>query len=394
MDNKKDLGLYIHIPFCERKCNYCDFLSAAADQETKTAYVEALMKEIYSYRYLSEEYRISTIFMGGGTPSTLKQEELVGILEAVKEVFHIEDYFLSGEKDLRGLPVEGYVEATIEVNPGTVSREKLHKLKEAGLNRVSMGLQSADNKDLKLLGRIHTYETFLDTYKSAREAGFQNINIDLMSALPWQSLQDWMQTLEKVISLRPEHISAYSLIIEEGTPFYDKYSEVSFDDELDREMYWNTVERLKAAGYGHYEISNYALNNLECRHNLSYWIRKNYLGVGLGASSLIDNTRFHNEENLRKYIEEAGKENGLQKEKELLDKKHQMEEFMFLGLRLIKGISSEEFKKLFGASLKSIYALPIKQSVKDGLLVEEQGQIYLTAKGIDLSNTVMARFLL
>ncbi|MDF2868928.1 MAG: hemN [Anaerocolumna sp.] len=394
MEKKKELGLYIHIPFCERKCNYCDFLSAAADEGTKAAYVEALIKEISSYRYLAAEYRISTIFMGGGTPSTLTEEELVRIMESVKKVFQIEDCYLSGEKAFKGLPMEGYIEATIEVNPGTVSKDKLHRLKAAGLNRISMGLQSTDNKDLKLLGRIHTYETFLDTYKAAREAGFENINIDLMSALPWQSLQNWMEVLENVISLRPEHISAYSLIIEEGTPFYEKYSEVSFDDELDRTMYWNTVERLKAAGYGHYEISNYALKNRECRHNISYWIRKNYLGLGLGASSLIENKRFHNEENLKKYLEQAGVADSLQKEVELLDKKQQMEEFMFLGLRLMKGISSAEFQKFFGSTIESIYSLPIEQSVREGLLSEENGQISLTAKGIDLSNTVMARFLL
>lgn len=394
MEKKKDLGLYIHIPFCEKKCNYCDFLSAAADRGTKAAYVDALIKEIGSYRYLTEDYRISTIFMGGGTPSTLTEEELVRIMETVKDVFRIEDRYLSDEKHSSGLPMEDYIEATIEVNPGTVSREKLLILKEAGLNRISMGLQSADNKDLKLLGRIHTYETFLDTYTAAREAGFQNINIDLMSALPWQSLQDWMEVLEKVISLRPEHISAYSLIIEEGTPFYEKYSEVSFDDELDRTMYWSTAERLKAAGYGHYEISNYALMNRECRHNISYWFRKNYLGVGLGAASLIENKRFHKEEDLKKYLEQAGKADSLPKDVELLDKKQQMEEFMFLGLRLMDGVNTEEFQKLFGTSIESIYSLPIEQSVREGLLSEENGQIFLTAKGIDLSNTVMARFLL
>lgn len=394
MEKKKELGLYIHIPFCERKCNYCDFLSAAADRGTKAAYVDALIKEINSYRYLKEDYRISTIFIGGGTPSTLMDGELVRIMEAVKDVFQIEDRFLSDEKTVNGLPKEDFIEATIEVNPGTVSREKLLRLKAAGLNRISMGLQSADNKDLKLLGRIHTYETFLDTYKAAREAGFQNINIDLMSALPWQSLQDWMEVLEKVISLRPEHISAYSLIIEEGTPFYEKYSEVSFDDELDRAMYWSTAERLKAAGYGHYEISNYAFKNRECRHNIAYWIRKNYLGVGLGAASLIENKRFHKEEDLKKYLQQAGSTDSLSIDTELLDRKQQMEEFMFLGLRLMRGISTKEFQELFGSNIESVYRIPIEQSVREGLLSEENGQLFLTAKGIDLSNTVMARFLL
>ncbi|WOO36655.1 radical SAM family heme chaperone HemW [Anaerocolumna sp. AGMB13020] len=394
MEKKKELGLYIHIPFCERKCYYCDFLSAAADRGTKAAYVDALIKEINSYRYLKEDYRISTIFIGGGTPSTLMDGELVRIMEAVKDVFQIEDRFLSDEKTVNGLPKEDFIEATIEVNPGTVSREKLLRLKAAGLNRISMGLQSADNKDLKLLGRIHTYETFLDTYKAAREAGFQNINIDLMSALPWQSLQDWMEVLEKVISLRPEHISAYSLIIEEGTPFYEKYSEVSFDDELDRAMYWSTAERLKAAGYGHYEISNYAFENRECRHNIAYWIRKNYLGVGLGAASLIENKRFHKEEDLKKYLQQAGSTDSLSIDTELLDRKQQMEEFMFLGLRLMRGISTKEFQELFGSNIESVYRIPIEQSVREGLLSEENGQLFLTAKGIDLSNTVMARFLL
>ncbi|SHJ63959.1 oxygen-independent coproporphyrinogen-3 oxidase [Anaerocolumna jejuensis DSM 15929] len=378
MNNKKNLGLYLHIPFCERKCLYCDFLSAAADKETKDRYVNALINEITSYKEWAQDYLVKTIFLGGGTPTSLSGENILRIMEAAGNTF-----FLDSDTEI-----------TIEANPGTVDREKLLAFKEAGINRISMGLQSADNRELKLLGRIHTYETFAENYCLARELKFDNINVDLMSSLPGQSLKDWMSTLKKVADLEPEHISAYSLILEEGTYFYRKYSSLPLDEELDRQMYWETEHYLKDRGYRHYEISNYARDGRECRHNNSYWIRENYLGLGLGASSLIENTRFRKEDNLEEYIRNAGDHALTDKEQEVLTVKQQMEEFMFLGLRLTRGISKAAFQQSFHVTLENIYKEELDRSIKEGLLQENGDRLCLTDKGIDLSNTVMARFLL
>jgi oxygen-independent coproporphyrinogen-3 oxidase len=378
LNNKKNLGLYLHIPFCERKCLYCDFLSAAADKETKDRYVNALINEIASYKEWAQDYLVKTIFLGGGTPTSLSGENILRIMEAAGNTF-----FLDSDTEI-----------TIEANPGTVDREKLLAFKEAGINRISMGLQSADNRELKLLGRIHTYETFAENYFLARELKFDNINVDLMSSLPGQSLKDWMSTLKKVADLEPEHISAYSLILEEGTYFYRKYSSLPLDEELDRKMYWETERYLKDRGYRHYEISNYARDGRECRHNNSYWIRENYLGLGLGASSLIENTRFRKEDNLEEYIMNAGDHALTDKEQEVLTVKQQMEEFMFLGLRLTRGISKAAFQQSFHVTLENIYKEELDRSIKEGLLEENGDRLCLTDKGIDLSNTVMARFLL
>lgn len=378
MKDTRNLGLYLHIPFCERKCLYCDFLSAAADNSTKDNYVEALMKEINSYKEMASKYSVKTIFIGGGTPTSLNADSIIRIMEKVKDTFLI-NY---------------NAEITIEMNPGTIDREKLLAIRHSGINRISMGLQSADNKELKLLGRIHTYETFLENYSLARELGFDNINIDLMSSLPEQSLDKWMKTLEKVTDLNPEHISAYSLILEEGTPFYQKYSSIPIDEELDRQMYWETENYLKSKGYEHYEISNYAKKAKECRHNNSYWVRENYLGLGLGASSMIENTRFRKEDNLREYIKNAGNHVLTDKEVENLSVNQQMEEFMFLGLRLMEGISKAEFERTFQIPMDNIYKKELERSISEELLQEKEGRVYLTNRGIDLSNTVMARFLL
>ncbi len=378
MKDTCNLGLYLHIPFCERKCLYCDFLSAAADTSTKDNYVEALMNEINSYKEMASKYSVKTIFIGGGTPTSLNADSIIQIMEKVKDTFLI----------------SSNAEITIEMNPGTIDREKLLAIRHSGINRISMGLQSADNKELKLLGRIHTYETFLENYSLARELGFDNINIDLMSSLPEQSLDKWMKTLEKVTDLNPEHISAYSLILEEGTPFYQKYSSIPIDEELDRQMYWETENYLKSKGYEHYEVSNYAKKAKECRHNNSYWVRENYLGLGLGASSMIENTRFRKEDNLQEYIINAGNHILTDKEIEKLSINQQMEEFMFLGLRLMEGVSKAEFERTFQIPMDNIYKEELERSIREGLLQEKEGRVYLTNRGIDLSNTVMARFLL
>jgi oxygen-independent coproporphyrinogen III oxidase len=378
-EQKRDLGLYIHIPFCVKKCDYCDFLSAPADEETKKLYVKALLSEIDSLRDVASEYLVKTIFIGGGTPSSIDGTYIIEIMEAVRGVFE------SANLDL---------EITIEVNPGTLSKEKLLDYKQAGINRLSFGLQSTDNLELKKLGRIHTFETFVENYHLAREVGFQNINIDLMSALPGQTLDNWLNTLDKVVHLNPEHISAYSLIIEEGTPFYNRYNEEDQDDELDRLIYSKTKETLEMAGYFRYEISNYAKLGYECKHNSSYWTRTEYLGLGLGASSLIQNTRFHNEENLQEYIKLSNNYMNIRREMDKLTLNQQMEEFMFLGLRMQSGINTIKFHKEFGIRIEAVYGDVIKQSIDEELLALKDYNLYLTDKGLDISNLVMSRFLI
>lgn len=389
-----DLGLYIHIPFCEKKCDYCDFLSAPADRETKEAYVKALIAEIHSYKTVAAEYLVRTVFIGGGTPSSIDGKYIYDILDAVKEVFAITGVNTSAGTD--GVISEGKVNAeiTIEVNPGTVSREKLDYYRMSGINRLSFGLQSADDRELKLLGRIHTYEDFVRNYRLAREMGFYNINIDLMSALPGQTMSGWMNTLCAAAALKPEHISAYSLIIEEGTPFHLRYREEDQDEELDREIYAGTKEYLERYGYKRYEISNYAKPGFECRHNSSYWRRTEYLGIGLGSSSLLRNQRYRNEDRLKDYIRLSGDYHNIRRDIKQLAVREQMEEFMFLGLRMSSGISKEEFKQQFGSSMDMIYGDAIRRSVREGLLHMNENQLYLTDKGIDLSNMVFTRFLL
>ncbi|WP_313132690.1 radical SAM family heme chaperone HemW [Anaerocolumna sp.] len=377
-DSKKGLGLYIHIPFCVKKCEYCDFLSGPASEETKRLYVEALIKEIFSNKDLAAEYLVKTIFIGGGTPSSIDGKFIGKILKAVKEVFNVSEQ----------------AEISMEANPGTVNEEKLREYKKAGINRISFGLQSADNKELKLLGRIHSYEEFEENYYMARELGFCNINVDLISALPGQTIKQWVSTLEKVIQLKPEHISAYSLILEEGTPFFERYSEEDQDEDLDRRIYSKTKEVLENAGYDRYEISNYAKPGFACKHNSSYWTGTDYLGLGLGASSLLNNIRCHNEENMNAYIRNSNDRNRLRKNIESLDRKQQMEEFMFLGLRMMEGIQKSRFKDLFHEDIENIYGDVLSQSFDENLLMEKNNRIFLTEKGIDLSNVVMSRFLL
>ena len=377
------LELYIHIPFCIRKCAYCDFLSFPAGEKDRQSYVEALLDEIYGAK---EKGDAATVFFGGGTPSILPGKEIGRIMDAVRAKYSVPED----------------AEITLEANPGTLNRKKLEDWKKAGINRLSLGLQSAENAELKALGRIHTWETFLESYRMAREAGFENINIDLMSALPGQSAYTWRKTLQKVTELKPEHISAYSLIVEEGTPFYEKYAEdvkrrekglpcgfLPSEDE-ERQMYYDTEKILKAEGYRRYEISNYAREGFECRHNCGYWERKNYRGFGLGASSLIDEVRFHNTESMENYQNRAfGRE-----DEEYLDAEAQMEEFMFLGLRLTQGISVNDFEKKFHTPYVSVYGKISRELEEKKLLRRENGRIFLTERVIDISNYVLSEFLL
>ncbi len=382
---KKNLGIYLHIPFCMKKCHYCDFLSAPADENTKERYIEALKKEIFLYREDLKENIISTIFLGGGTPSLLKEKQIKEILDAIFKTYFVQ---------------EG-AEITIEANPETLTKEKLKIYKEAGINRLSIGLQSTEEEQLKRLGRIHTYEKFLESYTLAREVGFENINVDLMSALPFQTKEEWEETLRKIVNLnpKPEHISAYSLIIEEGTKFFKIKEQLSFpDEEEDRQMYWKTKEFLEREGYHRYEISNYALPEKESRHNQTYWTLGEYLGLGLGAASYWNGSRFKNTENLQEYF--AFFENNmikelseLQKEVHILSKEEKMEEFMFLGLRRMKGISEKRFLNLFQKDIMEVYREKIEKGVQIGVLWRKDGRIGLTERGIDISNMVLTEFL-
>lgn len=381
----KELELYLHIPFCVKKCNYCDFLSALAGEETRAAYVDALLEEIRGFDE-PEDYEVVTVFFGGGTPSILPGQAIFRIMEALREKFS----FRKG------------AEITLEANPGTVDKEKLSFYKKAGINRLSFGLQSADAEELKKLGRIHTWEKFLESFQLAREAGFSNINVDLMSALPGQTKESWEKTLRQVLALQPEHISAYSLIIEEGTPFYQLYEkdverrdageepELIPSEEEERAMYEATGRILKEQGYLHYEISNYAKPGCECRHNLGYWQRRDYLGFGLGASTLLNPVRYKNTEDLEAYL--GG--DFSKKEFFVLTKDNQIEETMFLGLRVLEGVSKEHFREQFSCELRVVYRKEMEKLEQEGLLEEEGDFVRLTSRGIDLSNPVLAEFLL
>ncbi len=381
-EQKKPLGLYVHIPFCVKKCNYCDFLSAPADADTIKRYVNAVCREIKGYKDLTKEYELSTIYFGGGTPSVLEVSLLEQLLDVIKHTF----------------AVTMAAEVTIEVNPGTVTQEKLKCYRKLGINRLSIGVQSAKEKELALLGRIHTFEDAKNTVQWAREAGFDNLSMDLISALPGQTLEAYQENVEAILSLHPEHISSYSLIVEEGTPFFEQYSEGKAqetdlpDEETDRAMYAYTKNRLKAAGYERYEISNYAKPGFESRHNSSYWIGVEYLGVGLGASSLFTNARYHNETNLNIYMEEIEAGQDVRVEIERLMPEEQMEEFMILGLRRMCGVSRTEFQKRFGKPIETVYGSSLKKLEKQGLLTLTGDNIALTEIGIDVSNQVFVEF--
>lgn len=371
----KSLAVYIHIPFCVQKCIYCDFLSFPADEVQRRQYIDALKREIDNETKRYEDYRVDSVFFGGGTPSILTGEEICSILNTVKGCFHM-------ARD---------AEITIELNPGTADCKKLEKLKQAGINRLSMGLQSADDRELLMLGRIHTYWQFTEAFRWARSAGFDNINVDVMSALPGQTLEGYCNTLERVVELKPEHISAYSLIVEENTPLYEhieSYPPVP-DEEEDRKMYHETQRILALHGYSRYEISNYAGKGHECRHNIVYWERGNYAGFGLGASSMVENIRWKNPDSMKEYLKKPQK-----KDMHKLSAEECMEEFMFLGLRMIKGVSKERFGECFGRDIMDVYKNALCKWESEGMLEIKGDSIRLTRSGIDVSNVILADFLL
>ena len=374
--NRTPLELYIHIPFCVQKCQYCDFLSGPSDQETRDRYIKALRAEIQAVQGV-EAYEIVSVFIGGGTPSVLKAEAIASIMETIQKKFCFSPD----------------AEITIESNPGTVDLAKLNAYRETGINRLSLGLQSTDSKELRMLGRIHTYEEFLQSYQWAREAGFQNINIDLMFAIPGQTGEAWRAHLRQVAELKPEHISAYSLIIEEGTPFAECELDLP-DEDTEYRMYEDTAAILGEYGFHQYEISNYAKKGLECRHNKGYWQRTDYLGLGLGASSLVDHVRFSNTDNMEEYLRNSAFPEKIRCDRETLTEADEMAEFMFLGLRMTEGVSVREFEEYFGKNMESIYGEVLKKHFALGMLKKKNDRIFLTRRGIHVSNGVMADFLL
>lgn len=387
----KRLGLYIHIPFCIEKCRYCDFLSFGGNDESlHLAYIEALIAEIENIKGCG--YEADTIYIGGGTPSLFDADSIIRIIDAVS----------------KAVSVSNGAEISIEANPKTITPEKLSAYRSAGINRLSMGAQSTDDGLLEILGRVHNSSDIKVNYEQARKAGFDNINIDLMFAIPGQTRKLWMDSLSDIINLGPEHISFYSLQLEEGTPFYRMFTEGTLDyidDETDRNMYHEAIEKLISSGYLHYEISNAARPGYQCRHNLKYWSMNEYLGLGLGAHSYVNGLRFSSERNLNKYIETG---NRIKKEEKITSeqisrrpfvvwehknsKSDDISEYIFTGLRKIEGISLKAFKDRFGIPINEIYNNEIIKHIENGLLELSEERLKFTLKGIDLSNSVLVDF--
>ncbi|WP_283705828.1 radical SAM family heme chaperone HemW [Clostridium perfringens] len=374
------ISLYIHIPFCAQKCLYCDFPSFARKDHLRKAYIEALNKEIISLREKHNNLEINTIFIGGGTPSVLEADELECLLKEVAK--------LNMAKD---------VEYSMECNPGNLTEEKLEVMKKYGVNRISMGLQAKQDNLLKGLGRIHNYKTFKENFLLAKKVGFNNINVDLMFGLPNQRLNEWEETLREIISLEPAHISAYSLIIEEGTAFYNLYENDKLKlptEEEERKMYHLAKKILEENGFNQYEISNYAKEGKECRHNLAYWNMDNWIGVGSAAASYINGKRIKNISSVEKYINSINEKGEAVEEIINNSKNDNMEEFMFMGLRKINGIDENEFKNRFSMNINDVYGEILNKYIDEGLLIRESGRIFLSEKGIEISNIIMADFLL
>ena len=399
--NKRPLGLYLHFPFCVRKCRYCDFLSFPSGEAGREIYLERLKEEIKARGAVYQDYNIETLFIGGGTPSLMTGQQLTELLDTVRASFHVS-------------PVG---EWTMECNPGTTDAETLRIYRNAGINRLSFGLQSMNDEELKYLGRIHTAKQFAENYQAARRVGFENINIDLMSALPGQTTASWLDTLNKATAFEPEHLSAYSLIIEEETPFWDLYGDDRSgeadvdgiiadggagqqgkaailtlpDEDSERQMYHLTKRILAEKGYERYEISNYARKGFECRHNLIYWQRKDYLGLGLGAASMVGNRRFSNVSDMTSYMHDWS-----YCQEEILDRKAQIEETMFLGLRCTAGVSDRMFTEKFGQSMMDIYGDIIRKYISEGFLVfnPSEGRLAFSEEGTDVSNWILSDFLL
>lgn len=371
----KELGVYIHIPFCMQKCLYCDFVSFANREDMQKEYVESLKKEIENWKNTNKDYEIKTIYIGGGTPSYIDSKYIAEILNLIGTAPSI----------------------TIETNPGTITEQKLLDYKNAGINRLSIGLQSTKDKLLKQIGRIHNYQQFIETYNLARKVGFKNINVDLMLGLPSQSIADLKDSLEKICNLNPEHISVYSLIVEDDTPI-QKLIDIGKlelpDEETERQMYWYVKDFLELKGYKHYEISNFAKPGFESKHNLDCWNQKEYIGFGLAAYSYLDNKRFGNISNMEEYIKNCNNQD-FEKNvilEEVQDKTKKMNEYMILGLRKIDGISIQEFEKNFNENPIMLYRKELQKLHEEKLITIDGDRIKLSGKGLDLANLAWEEF--
>ena len=372
----KELGIYVHIPFCKRKCAYCDFISFSGKARLIKKYVEALKREINKCKIGKEDYMVKTIYFGGGTPSFIESKYIVEILEAIKEKFNISKN----------------AEITIEINPGTVIEEKLKDYYEVGINRISFGLQSTNSQLLKLVGRIHSYSSFLEGYNLARKTGFKNINVDLMIGLPVQTLKDVQKDLSRIIELNPEHVSVYSLIVEEGTRIEEKIKNKELylpSEKLERKMYWEVKKKLEEAGYIHYEISNFAKAGYESKHNLSCWNQEEYLGFGLAAHSYFNNVRYSNTDDFEEYFDCPENSKIIHERQTDEDKQ---KEFMLLGLRKIEGVAISDFKNKFIENPIYLYRETLNKLVTQGLIEVDIDSIKLTNRGIDLANLVWEEF--
>lgn len=365
------VGLYVHIPFCVKKCKYCDFVSFDDKARARERYIDCLIDEMKEYRGIS----CDTVFIGGGTPTSSDARELERMLAAIRENFD----------------VSKNAEITCEANPGTLNEEKLEALKMGGVNRLSIGVQSFDDEELKKIGRIHTSKEADGAIALARKCGFDNISVDLMSALPGQSFESFKKTLAHAAELRPEHISCYSLILEEGTPLFDEYERGELelpDEDTEREMYDYACKYLKKCGYDRYEISNFAKPGKKSKHNLKYWQCDEYIGIGAAAHSYYGGKRFCNTSDLEEYL--SGKRRSGDAGE--LSREDKIEEFMIMGLRKTDGVSRAEFKKRFGLDVDELFGDVIEKFVSGGFLEDKNGFIRLTDVGVSVSNSIMCEF--
>ena len=377
MITKNKIGIYVHIPFCKKKCDYCDFISYCGKDDLIEKYVDSVKKEIENVKIKSE---ITTIYIGGGTPSYIDSKYIVQIINKIKEKNVAQD-----------------AEITIEVNPGTVTQEKLQDYISCGINRISIGLQTANDELLKQIGRIHNYEQFLETYKMAKKVGFKNINVDLMLGLPNQRISDLKESLEKILKLAPKHISVYSLIVEDGTPIANKIETGKLklpDEDLERNMYWYVKYILELNGYKHYEISNFAKKGYESKHNMNCWNQMEYVGIGVAAHSYRDITRYSNTEDVKEYIRNVQK-GEFEKNRIIHEVQKEVDsekEFMLLGLRKIDGVKISEFENKFGDNPIYLYRNELKKLSDEKLIIIQDDNIRLSNKGIDLANLVWEEF--
>ncbi len=378
----KTKGIYIHIPFCRKKCNYCDFLSFPAGDELKTNYIEALVRELHLSEQINGKYEVDSVYIGGGTPSVLKPELMEKLLKAVNETFNL-------KKDC---------EFTVECNPGTLDKEKIRTFADGGVNRVSLGVQSLDEAHLKRLGRIHTRTDVFSSLNELRLAGIDNINLDLMFSLPDQTLADWDETLQRTLWFDPAHVSFYGLTLEEGTPMYEDFKSgliEAYEDDEDRELYYHALNLLESKGYVHYEISNAAKPGKESKHNLKYWTMMDYIGFGLGAHSFNEGVRFSNTTDIDTYISCYYGSTPVKLEREWVhenSEKENIEEFMFTGLRLVRGVSASYFKELFGKKIEAVYGEEFNKLIDHGFM-EKVGDYYrFTSYGMDLANVSLREF--